>query len=73
MAKEPKFCIQGFLRCYPDEDACLAEVFRLRYGEFDACPGCDKTGAKFYRLGTRRCYESGYNRKLYRWPVPSWR
>lgn len=55
----PKFTFQDFLRRFPDDDACLAEVFRLRFGDLPACPGCGVAGAKFYRIRARKCYKCG--------------
>jgi transposase-like protein len=51
-----KFTITDFNERYPDEDACLAEIMRQRYGTISACPSCEKQ-TKFHRVKGRRCYE----------------
>lgn len=40
--------IHDFFRRFPDDDACLHHLFRVRYGDSPTCPKCGKGG--FYRL-----------------------
>lgn len=49
------FTIQDFNSAYPDDEACLAEIFNNRYGNLDICPRCTKK-TKFYPLKKRRVY-----------------
>lgn len=36
--------IQQFMAMFPDDDACLAHLFKLRYGTEFACPRCGEIG-----------------------------
>src|SRR3990170_1455067 len=36
--------IQQFMAMFPDDDACLAHLFKLRYGPDFACPRCGEIG-----------------------------
>lgn len=47
--------IQDFMRMFPDDDACLAHLFRLRYGADFKCPRCDEIG-KFRKLSKMPAY-----------------
>lgn len=49
------YTISDFNRDYPDEDACLMEIFRQRYGELTICPHCGKN-TKFHKVSGRKCY-----------------
>lgn len=40
---------------FPNEDACLEHLMRVRYGERHACGSCGRD-AKFYRVKVRRSY-----------------
>ena len=48
--------IRQFDEQFPDDDACLEHIFRVRYGERHQCSKCGKD-AKYYRVKKRRCYE----------------
>lgn len=50
-----KFTIRDFNERYPDDDACLAEIFNNRYGELKNCYQCKKE-TKFHRVTARKCY-----------------
>jgi transposase len=54
-----KFTIKQFEAKYPNDDACLDEIFRQRYGELTECPSCNK-GTKFHRVKGRKCYKCQY-------------
>lgn len=41
--------VQQFFKRFPDDDACLAHLMKVRYGETTTCPKCEKHG-KFARL-----------------------
>ena len=50
-----KYTIKDFNREYPNDDACLHEVFLNRYGNLSDCPKCTKT-THFYKVSDRKCY-----------------
>jgi transposase-like protein len=47
--------IQDFMRMFPDDDACLEHLFRLRYGASFKCPRCGLIG-KFHKLSKMPAY-----------------
>jgi transposase len=47
--------IQDFMRMFPDDDACLEHLFKLRYGAGFKCPRCDEIG-KFHKLSKMPAY-----------------
>jgi transposase len=47
--------IQDFMRMFPDDDACLGHLFRLRYGDNFECPRCHEIG-KFRKLSKMPAY-----------------
>lgn len=51
-----KYTIKDFRNDFPSDDACLDEVFKLRYVDLKKCPECEKE-TKFHRVKNRRCYE----------------
>jgi len=54
--KKEKFTIKQFNEMYPDDSACLQQIFDNRYGNVNECPHCNKT-TKFYRTAEgRKCY-----------------
>ena len=54
-----KFTVKQFHEKYPDDDACLDEVFEQRYGCLDHCPSCEKA-FKYYRRKDRKAYACAY-------------
>jgi transposase-like protein len=55
MAKQ-RFTFKQFQTRFPDDDACLLEIFKRRYGtESEACPHCGVIG-KLSKIGGRRAY-----------------
>jgi transposase len=54
-----KFTVKDFRQRYPDTDACLQEIMRLRFGDLSECPKCKKE-TKFYRVQKRKCYECAW-------------
>jgi transposase len=54
-----KLTIKDFEARYPDEDTCLDDIFKRRYGHFNQCPDCLKPFA-FYRVRGRKCYACQY-------------
>lgn len=55
MGRQPRFTIKDFNNRYPDEDACLEEIFSKRYQKFSTCPKCGKP-FKYYKVKDRKCY-----------------
>lgn len=55
MAKKG-YTIREFNEAFPDDDACLEHMMRVRYGETLTCSKCQKE-ARYYRVAKRRCYE----------------
>ena len=49
MAKTKSLTVQQFFKRFPDDDACLAHLMKVRYGDSLDCPKCGKHG-KFTRL-----------------------
>lgn len=49
------YSIKNFHNEYPDDDACLAEIFRQKYKDLKNCPNC-KESKKFYRVSDRKCF-----------------
>lgn len=51
-----RYTIKDMRAQFPDDDACLQQVFDSRYGELKACPKCGVVNAKYYRLKKRISY-----------------
>lgn len=53
-----KFTILDFSARYPTDDACLDELFVMRYGSFAQCPNpkCQRP-FKYTRVSGRKCYQ----------------
>ena len=43
------YTLQQFLSQFPDDNACLDQIMRIRYGSRPICPSC-KRRTKFHRL-----------------------
>jgi len=54
-----KFTIKDFNKMYPDDNACLDEIFKNRYGHLKTCPSCGKK-TNFYRIQDRKVYSCQY-------------
>ena len=52
-----KYTIEQFRKDYPHDAACLDKLFKLRYGNLEACPICGVCNPEFRRLTTRRAYQ----------------
>ncbi|HUD18823.1 MAG TPA: IS1595 family transposase [Patescibacteria group bacterium] len=50
-----KFTINDFHKRYPNDNVCLDEIFKARYGRITVCPKCQKE-TKFNRIKERKCY-----------------
>jgi transposase-like protein len=53
--KQAKFTVKDFLKRFPTDDACLAELFELRFGHKPKCPKCNLRGM-FSKRTSRRQY-----------------
>lgn len=51
-----RFTYVDFLQRYPDENACLDEIWDRVYGDLENCPDCERQ-AKYHRVSGRKCYE----------------
>jgi transposase-like protein len=49
------FTIKDFFQRFPDDQACLDHLMKVRYGEFQTCPKCGKEG-RFARLSKQPAY-----------------
>lgn len=59
MAKAKTFTVKDFFKRFPDDDACLEHLMKIRYGERLACPKCGKEG-KFHRIRKIPAYECAW-------------
>jgi len=50
-----RYTITDFNKQYPDEEACLNDIFTRRYGASKSCPSCKKE-TTFYRVKSRKSY-----------------
>lgn len=50
-----KFTHKQFIERFPDDDACLEEIWQLRFGDEWICPTCGRQGM-FTRVRKRMCY-----------------
>lgn len=51
-----KFTVKDFNEKYANDDVCLDEIFKARYGEDKiVCPNCNKE-SNFYRITTKKVY-----------------
>jgi transposase len=55
----PRFTIQQFHIKYPDDDACLDEIFQNRFGALTSCPSCHKE-TKFYHIAGKKHYDCSW-------------
>jgi len=53
------YTIKNFNKEYPDDDACLREIFQQRYGNLQVCPRCNRN-TKFHKVSNRKCYSCQY-------------
>lgn len=53
--KKEKFTVTQFHKEYPDDDACLHQIFLNQYGSATECPDCGKA-FKYYKVTGRKVY-----------------
>jgi hypothetical protein len=51
-----RYSFKEFREEYPDDDACLDALFKLRFGHYKWCPRCGVVAAEFARVEGRKCY-----------------
>lgn len=51
-----RYTYAQFNKEYPNDDACLEEIFQNRYGKLGHCPKCGVVDPKFYKVTKRKCY-----------------
>ena len=56
---QAKFTIKDFRERYPDNDSCLDELLKRKYGDNPTCPNpdCEHETTAFYRVKGRKVYE----------------
>jgi len=54
--KTPKYTINAFRKEFPNDDACLDYILKLRMGKTPCCPQCSQE-TTFKRIPGRRCYQ----------------
>lgn len=54
-----KFTIKDFIKRFPTDEVCMETIFKMRFGDMEACPCCAVANPKFYRVKTRKCYVCG--------------
>jgi ribosomal protein L37AE/L43A len=59
MSDTKPMTLTQFRSLYPDDDACLEHLMRVRYGDRHCCSKCKKD-AHYYRVKKRRSYECEY-------------
>lgn len=57
--KPEKFTINQFHASYPDDDACIEQIFINRYGNLKECPECHKPFS-YYKVTDRKCYSCAF-------------
>lgn len=50
-----KQTVQDFFRQFPTDEACLAHLFNVRFGQGHECPKCQRA-AKWYRIEAERAF-----------------
>lgn len=54
-SKSPAFSVRDFFKRFPDDEACLGHIFRVRFGERHVCRACG-VEATFHRMANRRAW-----------------
>ncbi len=57
--KNERFTIKQFQELYPNNDACLHQVFLNRYAGTASCPDCGEKFS-FHKITGRKCYACAY-------------
>ena len=51
-----KYTLTQLRKDYPNDEACLDKIFKIRFANLKCCPDCQKE-TKFHRVVKRMCYE----------------
>lgn len=54
-SKSPEFSVRDFFKRFPDDEACLVHVFKVRFGERHVCRACG-VESTFHRMTGRRAW-----------------
>lgn len=57
--KQERFTIKQFNETYPDDDACLYQIFLNHYSKMENCPECQKPFS-FHKVTDRKCYACAF-------------
>jgi transposase-like protein len=57
--KEQRYTLSDFNKHYPNDDACLQDIFNRKYSHQNKCNKCDNL-FKYYRVTNRKCYACQY-------------
>lgn len=57
--KQRTFTVKDFNKLYPDDNACIDEIFKNRYSHLKVCPSCNKE-TNFYKVKSRKVYACQY-------------
>ena len=57
--KRVTFTIKEFNKKYPDDNACLHEIFLNRYSDLENCTNCHSKFS-FHKISERKCYACAY-------------
>lgn len=53
--KNNALTVRDFFKQFPDDEACLAHLFDIRFGQGHACPSCERE-SNWYRIKAERAY-----------------
>jgi transposase len=57
--KQQQYTMEEFNGRYPNDDACLQDIFNRKFSHLAKCPKCGKS-FKYYRVRERKCYACQY-------------
>jgi transposase len=57
--KQQRFTLRDFNKKYPNDEACIREIFNRKYSNLQKCPACEKP-FKYYKVRDRKCYACQY-------------
>ena len=57
--KKEKLTIKQFKEKYPNDEACLDEIFLRKYSNLKECQNCSKPFS-FHKVSDRKCYACAY-------------
>jgi len=55
-----KLTVREFFKQFPNEDACLEHVMKVRFGLRHDCAACGVVGATFHRIANRKKFECAH-------------